>query len=61
MADDVEGINIVLANLCNAVHKIYSIYTPAVTHAAMEEATNHTYLKACTHTESMQTLEASMH
>ena len=38
MADDVEVINTVLANLHNAIHKIYSIYIPA-TH----EATNPPY------------------
>ncbi len=39
MADDVQVINIVLANLQNAVHTIYSIYLPVI-HAAIEEATN---------------------
>jgi hypothetical protein len=39
MADDVEVINIVLANLQNAVHAIYSIYIPVI-HAAIEEATD---------------------
>ena len=39
MADDVEVINIVLANLQNAVHAVYSIYIPVI-HAAIEEATD---------------------
>jgi hypothetical protein len=39
MANDVEVINIVLANLQNAVHAIYSIYIPVI-HAAIEEATD---------------------
>ena len=42
MADDVEVINIVLANLHNAVHNIYSLYIPVI-HAAMEEVTNQIY------------------
>ncbi len=57
MADDVEVINIVLANLHNAVHKMYSIYI-LVIHAAMEEATNQTYHASLKGLKGMQTLKA---
>ena len=51
-----EVINIVLPNLLNGVHKIYSFYIPVI-HAAMEEATEIRLITLIL--KGMQTLEDS--